>query len=54
MILSAHTLLMNRTFGYEGGVQKLAETGFDAYDFSMFDMTEQPNDPLARSDYKQT
>lgn len=45
---------MQRLYGYEGAVQKLAEIGFDAYDFTLFDMTEQPNDPMTRPDYKET
>lgn len=45
---------MHRLYGYEGGVQKLAEIGFDAYDFTLFDMTEQQNDPMTRPDYKET
>lgn len=54
MLLSTQSLLMQRTFGYETGVKKLAEIGFDAYDFTMFDMAEQPGDPMTRADYKET
>lgn len=54
MLLSTQSLLMQRAFGYENGVRKLAEIGFDAYDFTMFDMAEQPDDPMTRADYKQT
>ena len=53
MILSTYSFSPIRQFGYEGGVQKLAEIGFDAFDLTLFDLTEQPNDPLAGSGYKE-
>ena len=42
MILSTHTEILPKKFGYEETVKLYAKTGFDAYDATFFDMKE-PN-----------
>lgn len=54
MILSTQSLIMQRAYGYENGVRALKRIGFDAYDFTMFDMAEQPDDPMTRADFRET
>ena len=54
MILSTQSLIMQRAYGYEDGVRALKRIGFDAYDFTMFDMAEQPDDPMTRADFRET
>ena len=54
MILSTQSLIMQRAYGYEDGVRALKRIGFDAYDFTMFDMAEQPDDPMTRADFSET
>ena len=38
MILSTQSLIMQRAYGYENGVRALKRIGFNAYDFTLFDM----------------
>lgn len=54
MILSTQSLIMQRAYGYEDGMRALKRIGFDAYDFTMFDMAEQPDDPMTRADFRET
>lgn len=52
MKLSTHTApLLN--LGYRGAVDAIAAAGFDAYDFSMFDMPD-PQCPLRQDDWRET
>lgn len=51
MKLSTHTYPLSH-LGYEGAIRAIAEAGFDAYDFSMFGMSD-PQDPLRQDDWRE-
>lgn len=53
MKLSTQTEALARAFGYERAVRIVKKSGFDCYDFSMFDMARE-GDPLNGPDYMQT
>lgn len=50
MILSTQTSLLCQRLGDQKAIELLASTGFDALDFSMFEM-HQPGHPLNQPDY---
>lgn len=51
MILSTQTSLLSQRLGEHDAIRLLASTGFDALDFSMFEM-HQPGHPLNQPDYR--
>lgn len=51
MLISCNTNPLQEAFGHAGAVCALKEAGFEAYDFSMFDMTE-PGSFLSGADWR--
>lgn len=53
MLVSTQTDVLRRTYGDAKAIQLLKEAGFDAFDFSMFDIfSENPDEPLNQADYQ--
>jgi len=50
MKISTQTHILSKIYGEENAIRKLAEIGYDAYDFSMFDIQDN-NHPISRSDF---
>ncbi len=51
MKISTQTDYLARIYGEENAIRKLAEIGYDAYDFSMFEIGVNDH-PIGRSDYE--
>lgn len=53
MLISAQTKRLRSRFGMENAIRILAEAGFDAYDWSMGPMEQEPDHELNQPDYRQ-
>lgn len=51
MKISTQTDQLYKVYGYEGAIKKLAEIGYDCYDFSMFDIGNDDH-PIGGDDFR--